>query len=269
MKKISLSLFLFTLLFYSCKYTQVIYTAPSSADIKSDSSYYKYENDTLRVVYSFWRANGLMSFMIYNKLDIPIYIDWKKSSYIDKSMKLDYYSEKESKTWVAETESYVYNNPINWLNIFGPTIISGSVGSSTSVKEERITFIPPKSYIFRGFYKIFPNQHFVVTKENKKEIPVSEGSTKTFPAYVLTAEKSNSSLIFRNFLTYSTKENFEKESYVNDEFYVRKVLTMRQKYFYNLYGPLSPSEPTQWGSNYEDPRRFYIPNLNSEEIFSK
>lgn len=252
-------------LFTGCKYSQVVYTVPKSPDVHADGSYYKFENDTLLVTYSFWGPNGVMSFMVYNKLSIPIYIDWKKSSYIDKSKKLNYYIEKETKEWKSVSANYINKYPINSLTVFGPTIITESSGSGTSVKEERVTFIPPQSYIYRDFYIIFPNQHFICKKESEVQLPISEGASKTFPAFVSIAEKTNSALFFRNFLTYSTTESFEKENYVNNEFFVNKVITMKQKYFDN--GTNSSTDPRGIGSNFEDHKGFYIPDLGSVDIF--
>lgn len=75
---------------YGCKtYVQVFDT--KAKNIKVENEFYVFENDSLKITYSFWAKNGLMTFGIYNKLNKPLYIDWKKSSYIDNSVKLNYW----------------------------------------------------------------------------------------------------------------------------------------------------------------------------------
>ena len=66
---------------FGCKtYVQVFDTNSTNAIIEND--FYVYENDTIKITYAFWHEQGLMTLGIYNKLKIPLYIDWKKSSYI-------------------------------------------------------------------------------------------------------------------------------------------------------------------------------------------
>ena len=53
-----------------------------------------------------------MTFTIFNKLDIPIYIDWKKSSYIDNSVKLNYWVDEEMKKTLESYDNYYYSGPL-------------------------------------------------------------------------------------------------------------------------------------------------------------
>ena len=53
--------------------------------------YFEYENDTISVTYSFWEMNGTIEMLIRNKLNQPIYIDWKKCSFITGETKHDYW----------------------------------------------------------------------------------------------------------------------------------------------------------------------------------
>ena len=228
-------------------FTQIVYVSPSNTKaVRTEESYYVYENDTIQVVYYFWDSKGAMSFMIQNKLNIPIYIDWKKSSFIDRSEKLDYYFDKtvSNSASVGTAAQYLYKNPLNWSSFYQPFILSAAVSSSTVVKEERITFIPPKARIVKGMYKIIPStSHFNVSGAVRKEITLSNGNK--IPVLVQNTERDSSAVIFRNFITYSTKESFDSESYIDNEFFVSKVLTVNQLY-------------TEGDYTYEDPRRFYL-----------
>ena len=38
------------------------------------------ENDTLTLTFDFYRERGLMHLKVFNKLNVPLYIDWKQSA---------------------------------------------------------------------------------------------------------------------------------------------------------------------------------------------
>jgi uncharacterized protein YcfL len=73
MKKILLITVLGLILIGCRSYVQVFKT-DSSIETDTDG-FYVYENDSLKITYSFWKAKGLMTFSIYNKLKKPLYID--------------------------------------------------------------------------------------------------------------------------------------------------------------------------------------------------
>ena len=85
--KLLATLFVTILFFSSCslKLTHLYETKPLSSTSNKDNTF---ENDTLKIIYSFWSEGGVFSFSVYNKLSIPLYIDWKKSSFIKNSDKL-------------------------------------------------------------------------------------------------------------------------------------------------------------------------------------
>jgi hypothetical protein len=89
-KKIFIVFFIVASFFSSCiQYTQLFQTVATSK-MEKEKDYYAFENDTLKIVYDFWAERGILFFSIYNKLDIPIYLDWKKCSFIKNGDKYDY-----------------------------------------------------------------------------------------------------------------------------------------------------------------------------------
>lgn len=46
-------------------------------------------------------------------------------------------------------------------------------------------------------------------------------------------DESKSPLTFRNFITYSLTEKFISENYINNAFYISKVLEMKRRDFFN------------------------------------
>ena len=61
----------------SCKSSVQVYETKST-NTSVENGLSVYENDSLKITYSFWAENGLITFAIYNKLNVPLYVDWKK-----------------------------------------------------------------------------------------------------------------------------------------------------------------------------------------------
>jgi len=228
MKKI-IGIVLIVVFFYGCKsYVQVFETKGTNLEIENE--FYVFENDSLKITYSFWKQRGLMTFAIFNKLDKPLYIDWKKSSYIDNSVKLNYWIDEEKKKTLEYYSSYYYDGP--FLKPGDVVSSTGGVSVSSTVKVERITFIPPNSNYYRSQFYILPNNFFKLDiKTPYKEVPRNDKPKKTTKIYEKSYSKETSPLIFRNFLTLSFSENFENEFYVDNEFYISDIKEMDRQHF--------------------------------------
>ncbi|MBL0310517.1 MAG: hypothetical protein IPP77_12850 [Bacteroidetes bacterium] len=211
----------FLVIFFSgcVSYVQIVDASAKSENLKQEGEQFIYENDTVKVRYTFWEANGVMAFTIENKWGKPIYIDWKKSAFINSNVKLSYFMEKETTNTqsVSVGSSYLYSNIFNWSRWYSLGLGVGT-SNSTTIKEERISFIPPHSVSSRTTFKILPGS-FIKLNNVPKEI-LKDHNVK---GKVMTATKETSQIFFRNFLTYSTKESFDIESYIDNEFYVSKV----------------------------------------------
>jgi hypothetical protein len=247
------------------KYAQIIHAAPhpSSPNLVDDGEKLVFENDTLRIVYSFWQNRGVMSFGVFNKLNVPLYLDWKKSSYVESSMKLDYYREREVRVSVSESQYFVNSTNLNLATV--PFFSSNTTGVQTVSKEERVTFIPPKSGIVRKYFKLFPKlTHFSIAGSIEEVIPAPTSNVQ-IKVKSLLATPDKSKFRFRNFLTFSTKETFENEFFVNNEFYINKVVTMKSSEFKGTYD----AESDTYDYTFKDNRNFYIPNINKSSLFEK
>jgi len=224
-----LRLTIISLLLFGCKsYVQVFNT---NSSIKTDEEgFYISENDSVKITYSFWKAKGLMTFSIFNKLNKPLYIDWKKSAYIDNSVKLNYWIDEEKSKGISSYGSYFYDGPL--LKAGYAVNATGGASVSSTVKVERITFIPPSSNYYRSQFYILPISFFKLdTKTDFEEVTRNDNSKKTAKVYKADFTKENSPLVFRNFLTFSTTEDFETEFYVDNEFYIEEILEMDERHF--------------------------------------
>ena len=165
------------------------------------------ENDTLIISYDFWCPRGVMAFSITNKLNVPIYADWRKSSLILNSKKLDYWIDNERRVTAGVYGTYLFNTP-------------GFLSTSVVMRPERITFIPPNAIVTYARFVLWP-------------MKLSEYQNTFFgPLSEFFYDKSNTPLHFNNFLTYSTTESFEKEGYVNSQFYVSSITIMNNDKFW-------------------------------------
>jgi hypothetical protein len=183
------------LILFSCKSTLVETKSP---DTQVLNNHYVFQNDTILVEYSFWENKGQMEFFVTNKLKKPLYLDLKKCSFLLRNRKYDYWKGSEIRT---TTTSSVYK-------------YSGSSRTSVSISDpERIEFLPPGSKEkFSTFLIVSINTKIdldsTMIAHNNKSIEFDRAST---PLY------------FSSYLTYSTTEKFEHESYIHNNFYVSKL----------------------------------------------
>ena len=142
-----------------------------------------------------------MSFVIFNRQQKPLYIDWKKSAYIDNSVKLNYWIDEEKMTSTEYYGSYLYNGPL----IKPDYAVGETVGikKSSNVKVERITFIPPKSKSFRSKFYILPVIFCKLMAPESYEVQRNDDTRKKTIVYEKSYENNNSPVVFRNFLTFS------------------------------------------------------------------
>ena len=228
MKYLLVSLgFLFLLSGCMVQYTQ-LYEVKS--DLNRDNTTV-FENDTVRIQYYFWEKAGVLAFTIENKLNIPIYIDWKKSSFIKNGDKFDYWVDEQTGQYTTDYTSIQYKGLLSGWDV-GQVKVGQAVTSSKTIKPERITFIAPHSKIYRSSFVLYnPLGIKLSVSDEKKQVESKAKPGKTFSMYVESYTKEKSPLLFRNFLTISTTEKFEHETYIDNEFYVDKISEMPSNEF--------------------------------------
>ncbi len=215
---------------------QVIETSSSDAKLEKDS--YAFENADLKISYNFWADGGRVYFFVTNKLDVPIYIDWDKSHLIYNGTSYEYwYDSEETNSFYSSAStgsSYTFADAI--VNIFGGSAY-GSGQSNTSAtsrkvavvassksKPKKVIQIPPRSSIIVSKFSI-SKAPFYNCDFNLRNTSYRTPNTKTF-------NKSDSPLSFRNYLTYSSKENFEQSKTIDNEFYISSISFMTDRLFF-------------------------------------
>ena len=70
-------------------------------------------------------------------------------------------------------------------------------------------------------------------------------------------EKGNAPVFFRNFFTYSTTENFDKESYIDNGFYVSRIIQMKRDVFLGK-AMMKPVEGYTYQFPFKNPLHYYV-----------
>lgn len=191
------------------------------SDILEQDSLLRYSNDTFEIVYNLFEENGILAFSIYNKSDKPLYIDWKRSAFIEGEQRKVYWAN------ISSFKAITKGRSINWLRDYS-TSNNNSFGVITS--PEQIAFIPPKTGISMARFKLSKTiwngglQEEQVTLNNSVSIKLK---TKEF-------ENITSPAVFRNFLTLSLDHKFDNEFYIDHSFWVHKVTHIKKKHFMQL-----------------------------------
>ncbi|GAB2524432.1 hypothetical protein [Spirosoma aerophilum] len=195
--------------------TKSIYHVASveSEQVKLVDNDFVYENEQLAVVYNFWEEGGRMRFLLHNKTDQPIYIDWSKSSVERNGVTTMYSQLPQPKSRFADTARYTYRSekvePYR-LTAQGTTL----------------TEIPPERYVAIAD---FPIQHTIQ--------PV-DANTKVF-SYT----KSNSPLRLRQQLVYSFDKSLTNGQRIDNTFWVDKISLLRHGELMKAYGSLQKGQP--------------------------
>jgi hypothetical protein len=253
------------LLLTSCSknYIQIFQT--NSSYQKNQDGEWVFENDTVKLTYNFWNEKGIMSFSVYNKLNVPIYIDWKNSAFIYNGNKLNYWVDKEETKSIGSYAGFAYKGPLIKPGFAYNEGIQSS--ASTTTKPERVTFIPPQSNYYRSQFYLLPVPQFKMDSKKyfRNTVPRNDKPTKKTNVYEVNYNYQDSPLKFRNYISISMAENATNFSYIDNEFYLQSVKEMDYGHYRgtvvsNNNGVKEYSKP------YKNKTSFYIkiPTENSQ-----
>ncbi len=181
-----------------------------------DSSKFRYEDSLVILDYNLWDQGGKLLFSIYNKSNSPIYINWKNSNFIYNGYSYQYWVDKvvsqtqtrstsQSISIGSPTTIYIYSE-VNKSNSNGVVSSFASLTNqvSTITKENPNVQIPPRSYN--------------VVNKFSLGIPFVESNDS-----IVVFTKENSPFNFRNYLAISTNKEFEKEVFIDNDFWVASI----------------------------------------------
>ncbi len=166
------------------------------------------DNDTLTLRYNFASERGRMHLSIVNKLDRPLYIDWKRSSFIIGQDKVDYWRDvSDVQLSGASSSSSLY-------------YMSGQLS-----RDDAVGFIPPQTKLEKQQFVIVPNGTLrlpgTFTIEQEKANWVDRKKLVDVRLYAY--DDAQSPLTFRNYLTLSTDKDFKTEFHSDTKFWASDV----------------------------------------------
>lgn len=153
--------------FSSCSHYQ--YATLSAENIPKDDKKNEFvaESDTLHIVYNFNGKKGPVSITIFNKSDMPLPVDWKKSALIIDDKPIAYYQPG-------------WNIDGSFSTTPGILTTSSSTLQAKVTGNEGLEFLPPHSFISRKGRVIKNNNDFFAmpTYVAKEKIKVQGFSKK-------------------------------------------------------------------------------------------
>ena len=202
------------------------------------------DNDSLTLRYNFSSERGQMAMTLVNKLDRPLYVDWKRSAFIIGQDKIDYWHDVAS----VDLSTSTYGGRYSRYSI-------GSV-NGTITKDDQVGFIPPKTRLDKRQFIVMPSGTLQLS--GKPEIVQQQDywhPTRKKPLLinVYNYAADQSPLQFRNYLTLSTDKDFKTEFIIDTKFWASDVRIMPKDFITGV-----PVE--QYNGTYSNPNPFNKPD---------
>lgn len=209
------------------KMIQIMELKPLSQSVKETKNNFYFDNDTVRITYSFWANHGQFGFTIENRLGNPIYIDWKKSNLV--------YNNTPNVYWTEETvvKSKSVTTGVGFRGAYGTSSgVAVTDGESVIRPKERITFLPPSAVIERNEYAIENAAYYVMDLTQKgTTVPNESNPSKSTVVYKQNFSEESTPIRLTNFLTVSDKEDFKSEWFIKNSFYLHEISEMELDHF--------------------------------------
>ncbi|QQR87969.1 MAG: hypothetical protein IPJ76_07020 [Flavobacteriales bacterium] len=242
---------------------QVFNTASVRQSLSPDQ--WVFESDSVVVSYSFYASEGVMAFSVYNTSSRPLYIDWKKSSFIYNGAKYDYWESVEvSQASTTGTMQGVSAQSLDWGWMRSSTIasygFSSSSTASVSRRAQQVVFVPPHSYLDHAQFKLYPSEQFAFNKAETKVVKESRSDKPKALTSVAQQEfdQSNSPLRFRNYLAIGWDENVSNPVFIDHEFWLSSVREMELRHFRGKSTGFDDKGERQYPRPFRTKKSFYI-----------
>lgn len=226
-------LFYLVLLCVCASCTTYQYATISSPLSSQTSDTFIAENDTAKIAYEFSGENGPVKISIYNKLQIPLYVDWSQSALIVNNNRKSYVNKN------ASIDAQLNSTQTRWLS---STTQTGSIKGE--IKSHEVSgFIPPQAWAresqltLKSDFFQFPSQ---TTGKEMKHVNGVITRSVSYP-------RENSPLSVRSYLTLSTQTDFSSPMHLDHEFWVSEIIQTQ-------------STPKNFPAR---PNRFYIKKTNN------
>lgn len=199
----------------SCARYQYATIASSNMSL-TDNQDFVAENDTLLIRYSFNGRNAPVRLWIQNKLDVPVYIDWRQSALIVNDKAISYVPNQVPVVGAIEASG------TNWNRSFSST--TASLGAVATLPAS-MDFIPPHSHITKQPMGLTNRPVRGIPDSIVKHIRVPAGEGGTYLVKQSSFSETSSPIRFRSYLTVSVGEAGAKPAVYEHSFYVSDLQT--------------------------------------------
>ena len=127
-----------------CKTSYEYLTVNSAQMQKTPQHQLSWENDTMRIDYTFHGAWGPVAVSIFNKTSQPLYINWKKSAFIRDERPIVLYDPQVNFSATVDGTNYRLGRTIS---------TSAQIGGSFALPEG-VEFIPPVSTVSKALLSL-------------------------------------------------------------------------------------------------------------------
>lgn len=227
MKKLILPAFLaLSTLFASCSKYQVNVLSSPNTTKNPQTGNFDFENDSVKISYSFYGINAPVDIQVYNKLDKPLYIDWQRSAVIIGDKAVSYASNKI--TIDGSIEAYTNTFRLGRDNIWGdPSFTNGSINAVATLPKD-VMFLPPHSqansvtvHLTNGYLSIADSALRREEATYRDDFAARKLSVKS-----ANFTRENSPMLFKSYLTLYTVNNNEiRPVAYQQDFYVSRTVT--------------------------------------------
>lgn len=215
------------ILLASCTRYQYATISSSNTTLSKDHEFVA-ENDTLLIRYNFLGRDAPVYLHIENKLNVPVYIDWRQSALIVNDKAVSYVPAEIPLKGMIST--YSSNNRYSSYSL-------GSLDATASLPPS-VDFIPPHSHIEKqplGVTNRMVRGGQSDTAFKKVKVAAAEGGYYSIRQANYT--EANSPVRFRSYLTFMIGEAGSKPLAYEHSFYVNELVNTGlnpQQYRYNL-----------------------------------
>lgn len=231
MRLLSITLIVLSLLGFSSCTTYQYITLDSFETVKDTSKSFTWENDTLQVAYNFNGKNGPVAMTLANKLDKPLYVNWKKSALI-----------RDGQAFSLMDRNVLIDGAFASSSVGGKVYHETEGGFAGALQLPANTdLIPPGAHITRELNAVVaPSPVYSAQFADEVQTPTEKGVLPTGDPYKYkryTFDQSSSPLQFKSFLTLMVA-NSTQEFFVSHSFYAREVLISKDgPWYFGFYKP--------------------------------
>lgn len=173
------------------------------------------ENDSVKISYGFAGKDAPVHVKVYNKLMVPVYVDWARSSIVFNG---------KAKSFVPEAIKFSGSISTDTRNISGLSLAESTMQGTVQAQKE-VTFIPPNSGI-EATVQVFEHELFKHFSDSLyKETDYLSTAQGTMKVKAGNFDSSNTPLAFRTYLTLFIQDGQKNTPFAFDkEFFVSKSI---------------------------------------------